>query len=128
MYEPTRQSEFVELSTSDIIIECGPNGEDLKVIFEKNCSGGLRNPVGGSSGSPASGDGEVKREESDDEAVEGEEVGGGHELESEQANVEELDRDGWEVIQAESAPTVEESSPHNSEENSSPSPLHRYIK
>ncbi len=132
MYDPTRQSEFVELSASDIIVECGPESEDLKVIFEKNRPGGPKKIV---EDSPPDGGStlredtvEVGHEEgSDDEGIGGEGNGyGGHELESEHDKVAELDRDGWEVIQAESAPTEDTTTTLYSEETS-PSLQQRYI-
>ena len=118
-YDPARQSEFVELSASDIM-ECGPGaGEDLKVVFEKNRSG---YPMEIVEEDPLPGNdvletGEDRRGGSDDEGIGADQEGGGavQELDLEQAKVAELDRDGWEVIQADAAQVeggdIEEQSP-----------------
>jgi len=107
-YDPARQSEFVELSASDILMECGPGvGEDVKVVFEKNLPGGPKKIIDEDPlpGTDVLDTGIEGKGGSDDEGIGVEQLGGGAvlDLDSEQAKVAELDRDGWEVIQADAA-------------------------
>ena len=116
-FEPSsRQSEFVELSTSDIIMEGGGDREDLKIVKEKNGVNERGKVCGGDPVCHLAGDAERKLEADEDGASDD----GGID-DSEQAGAEELVGDGWELVAAEE----DDHSVSNGEEDSSPPILPR---
>lgn len=111
----------MELSTSDIIVECGGDGEDLKVICDKDR---LDDTGKASSSLPVHRlvSGIEKRLECD-----GGGGGGDSGEDAELAKDEELDRDGWEVIPADAAASMveEDCISSDGEGQSSPSFMQR---
>ena len=120
MESSARQSEFVELSASDIIVDCGGEGEDLKVIHEKEHLDIAGKGIGGTSVLGLAG---VIQQKLDEEEGDG----GGSGEEAERVQAEELDKDGWDVIPADAAAMVEDDHNNSSDEDypNSPSLSHR---